>query len=126
MKRLAAAFVILAVIISLWRLEAYAVGKISDDMTERIELVIKAVSSEDFDGAVVYANEFYDKWGECETLMGMLVAHEITDEITLDAARLRSFSASDGSDEAFATAMEIKELLREIKRKREVNLTNVL
>lgn len=125
MKRLTASFIILAVVLGLWLLEGFAVTKITRDMTDKIDLVEYALKSKEFDKAAEYAEQFYDDWDHGSEWVSMFVTREIIDDITVNAARLRTFSPSDGSDDAIASAMEIKDLLKEIRQRREVNLVNV-
>lgn len=126
MRKLLVAALILFTVAALWAIEGAVINSVSNKMTDKIELVEKAIKSDKLDEAMVYANEFYDEWEKESQIPSMITPHEVIEEIGINAARLKSFSSPDGRDDALASAMEIRELLKEMVKKREVSLMNIL
>jgi hypothetical protein len=55
----------------------------------------------------------------------MLATHDTVDEISRNAAKMKTYSKSGGKDDSIATVSETKELLNELERKTHVNLMNI-
>ena len=125
MKRLITAFVILALILSGWVAENYALGRVSQSMTEKIDVIISDLKSGDYEAAAVHTDDFYDTWHKSEEWITVLTPHSEVDEVSRNAAKLKMFQFADGSDEAVFTAADTRELLEEIHRKTHVNLMNI-
>ena len=125
MRKLAVAALILGLIITGWISESYALGHMSNEMTDHLDKVTIDLESEDFESAAVHMDEFCDSWYKCESWVTMLVPHEEVDEISRNAAKMKTFAASGGRDDALYTVADTKELLNEIHRKTHVNLMNI-
>lgn len=125
MKKLVIAFTILALILGGWAAENYALGCVCESMTGKIDRIIADLEAEDYEGAKIHTDDFYDSWHKSEEWITVLTPHTEVDEISRNSAKLRVFSTFDGCDEAIVTAADTRELLMEIHRKTHVNLMNV-
>ena len=125
MRKLAVAALILGLIAAGWVTEGYALGHMSREMVEHLDKVTIDLEAENFESAAVHMDEFIDSWQKCEGWVTMLVPHEEVDEISRNAAKMKTFAASGGKDDALYTVSDTKELLKEIHRKTHVNLMNI-
>lgn len=125
MRKMSVAVLILLLIIAGWRIESYALGRVSENMIDRLDLVSIALEADNYEDAAAYVDEFCDKWYKSESWVAMLTPHDGVDEISRNAAKMKTYSASGGKDDALATVAETKELLEEIERKTHVNLMNI-
>lgn len=125
MRKMPIAFLILALIIIGWQSENYALARMSENMVDRLDKVTIALEAESFEEAAVHTDEFCDSWLKSESWITMLTPHDEVDEISRNAAKMKTYSVSGGKDDALATVAETKELLDQIQRKTLVNLMNI-
>lgn len=125
MRKMSVAVLILALIISGWISERIILNTMSDDMIDKLDKVTIALEAENFEDAAVYTDEFCDSWYKSESKIAMLTPHSEVDEISRNAAKMKTYTISGGKDDAIATVAETKELLDEIERKTRVNLMNI-
>lgn len=125
MRKMSVALLILTLIIAGWCAESYALGRVSENMLGRLDMVSIALEADNFEDAAAYVDKFCDSWYKSESYVAMLTPHDGVDEISRNAAKMKTYSASGGKDDALATVAETKELLEEIERKTHVNLMNI-
>jgi hypothetical protein len=125
MRKMTTAFLILALLIAGWVTESVALGTMSKNMTEKLDMVCAALESDNFSEAAILTDDFCDSWYKSESWVAMLATHDTVDEISRNAAKMKTYSKSGGKDDSIATVSETKELLNELERKTHVNLMNI-
>lgn len=111
MKRLIPAC-ILAILLTVICIVAYAVTRSSCDDTERmLDFCESAFTSGEVDAARTAADDFGNHWRRTKRVLAVFTGHYLLDNVSYSAARMSGFAQSGQDGAALAECAQIREYL---------------